>query len=357
MAEIKVLIVDDSATTAVNLKFIIEKDPDMKVCAIAANGRQAMRYVKRYNPHVIVMDVYMPEMDGYEATKAILYETAVPIVICSATWEPGEVAKTFHAVEVGAVTAIPKPPGVGHRDFKKHARDFRLTVKSMSEVKVVRRRNFSKIHSSVPEPQELTEKPGRIEIICIGASTGGPIVLKDILKNIPENYPIPIVVIQHIACGFMDGLVMWLQQTCRLHLKIAEDRETLKPGRVYFPPDAHHLGIRPEFFIRLDSEAPEEHNLKPSIGYTFRSLARHYGSRAAGIMLTGMGSDGAPEMKEMADKGAITIAQEEKSCAVFGMPQAAIELGGVTRVMSPEEISSFMLQAINKKPIIKSTDK
>lgn len=345
MSPIKVLIVDDSATTAVNLQFIIEQDPDMQVCAIASSGEQAIVKVERQKPDVVVMDVHMPGMDGYETTQAILYETAVPIVICSATWEPGEVAKTFHAVEVGAVTAIPKPPGMGHKEFEKHSLAFRNTVKAMTEVKVVRRRRFSKMHIAPPGIHGgISARHDQIELIAIGASTGGPLVLKEIFEQIPEDFPLPIVVIQHIAYGFMDGLVMWLQNSCKLTIKIAHDKEVLKPGCIYFPPDGCHMGIKPELSVTLDSDAPKEHSLKPAISYTFRSLARYYGARAVGIILTGMGSDGAVEMKWMSDAGAITIAQDEKSCAVFGMPAAAIELGGVTGIMHPAEISDFIIQ-------------
>lgn len=346
--KIKVLIVDDSMTTAAHLRFLIDRDEQMVVCGTVHEGQKALDQVKILGPDVIVMDLNMPGMNGYSVTEEILKEVAVPIIICSATWEPGEVAKTFRAIEVGAVTAIPKPPGVGHKDFAKHADDFVTTVKLMSEVRVVRRRSQSKHKLTGQQFKKRQEE--RIEVIGIGASTGGPLVLQQIFEKIPADYPIPIVVIQHIANGFVDGMVVWLQECCDLELKIAGNGEALKPGVIYFPPDDCHLEIL-DGVILLDSKSPKVLGLRPAIGNTFRSLAQNYGPRSLGILLTGMGTDGAEAIKLMHDKSAVTIAQDKESCAVFGMPATAISLGGVSRIMNPDEIREFILQVGSKRTL------
>lgn len=333
---------DDSATTRTNLQYMIEQDSEMEVCGIAKDGREAVSMVELKNPDVVVMDVYMPHMDGYEATQAILRQTPVPIIICSAAWEPGEVAKTFQAIEVGAVTAIPKPPGIGHADYAKLAAEFTKTVKLMSEIKVVRRKSINKPALRTSPAHKTITSVTQPKIICIGASTGGPLVLQTILARLPANYPVPIVIVQHISSGFVDGMVAWLQNSVAPTVKIAIQGERVVPGVIYFPPDDTHIGIGNNR-IYLDQKAPMEHHLRPAVAYMFRSVAINYDKKAVAILLTGMGSDGAAELKLMKDKGVVTIAQDEKSSAVHGMPGQAINMGGAVHIMNPEAIASFLL--------------
>lgn len=347
---ISVLIVEDSPVMQEFLFRILGSDPQIHVMGIASNGEEAIAAVARKKPDVITMDINMPKMDGLEATGRIMETNPVPIVIVSGNWNPREVETTFRAMEVGAVAIVQKPAGFGHPEHQKTADELRCTVKLMSEVKVVRRWAHYRQKAGAVEQKLMTtpEKTAEIKVISIGASTGGPVVIQTILSRLPKEFQIPLLIVQHIAKGFLSGMVDWLSETSVVTVKIAVNGENIKPGHAYFAPDDFNMGVggRGEIFL---SDSGYVNAVRPSASYLFRSVAELYGANAVGVILTGMGRDGAEELRLMKAKGAVTIVQDKESSVVFGMPGAAIELDAATYVLSPDKIAEALVMLSDDK--------
>jgi len=297
------------------------------------------------------MDLQMPEMNGFETARRIMETQPVPIVVCSAITKPLEVATTFHLMEAGALACVEKPGGPERADFQQMAATLRQTVRLMSEVKVVRR--WARATSGrgglrLPLARGDAPRPRtRITLIGIGASTGGPQVLQHILAALPRAFPAPILIVQHIARGFLPGLVEWLNQTTGCPVHIGANGVTPLPGHVYVAPDDFHMGVRRGGRIFLTMEDPIA-SLRPSVAYLFRTLADACGPAAMGILLTGMGKDGAGELKLMKDNGAMTIAQDRESSVVHGMPGEAIRLGAATHVWPADSIAAGMVALVGR---------
>ena len=338
---IKVLVVEDSPVVKEYLVHILNSRPGMEVVGTAGNGREALGAVDRLKPDVVTMDINMPVMDGLEATRMIMETNPLPILIVSGAWDPTEVKTTFKAMEAGAVTILQRPAGIGHPDAEKMAEEMVLKVKLMSEVKVVRRRPYKDAGTYRDTPASGDTYPqigsANINVVAIGASAGGPVVIQSILNSMQKDFPYPILIVQHIAAGFLSGMVDWLAGTSGVPLQIAADGETLLPGRAYFAPDGFNLGVRPDGRIFLD-DRDANFRTRPSVSYLFQSVAGAFGRNAVGILLSGMGSDGAAELKLMRSKGAVTIAQDRESSLIFGMPGAAVELDAATYVLPPDKI-------------------
>src|SRR3989338_5206299 len=295
---INVLIVDDSAVVRQHLKDVLESDKDIRVMGTAKDGEEAVRFVQEKKPDVITMDINMPNMNGFEATRKIMETNPVPIVIVTASYDRTDVEKSFHSMEAGALAIIEKPFGEGHPHSKETQNDLVQTVKLMSEVKVVRRwkreRRLDDIDKTVPD-KGLKRRDKKIKIVAIGASTGGPPIIQTILSGLKKGYPAPILVVQHISKGFLEGLVEWLRQS------------TVLTVHIYFARDDYHLGVDEDGRLRFNREEIEN-GIRPSVSYMFRSIMNSFDGEAVGILLTGMGKDGAMEMKMMKDNGAVTIA-------------------------------------------------
>jgi two-component system, chemotaxis family, protein-glutamate methylesterase/glutaminase len=349
---IKVLITEDSPVVRGYLKYILGSDPDIEVVGTAQDGEEAVRMVETHRPDVVTMDIHMPKMDGFEATRKIMESNPVPIVIVSASWNPEEVDKTFRTMEAGAVAALEKPRGMGHPNSESSVKELVQTVKLMSEVKVVRR--WSKYKSGKPAVPE-TPKTGKTEepavqrvdaqVLAIGASTGGPMVLQTILSLLPKDFPVPVIIVQHIALGFLAGLRDWLGRGSAMPVAIAEDRQQLAAGHVYLAPDGFQMGVDRYLKVVLRKDVLN-YTLCPSVSFMFKSVAESFGEKAVCVLLTGMGKDGAEEMKLIKDKGAITVAQDQDSSVVHGMPGEAIRIGGATFVLPPEKIASRVTELI-----------
>src|SRR3989338_5012833 len=341
---INVLIVDDSAVVRQHLKDVLESDKDIRVMGTAKDGEEAVRFVQEKKPDVITMDINMPNMNGFEATRKIMETNPVPIVIVTASYDRSDVEKSFHSMEAGALAIIEKPFGEGPPHSKETQNDLVQTVKLMSEVKVVRRwkreRQSEAIDKKVSD-KGLKKRDEKIKIVAIGASTGGPPIIQTILSGLKKGYSAPILVVQHISKGFLEGLVEWLRQSTGLPVHIAKHGEELLPGHIYFARDDYHLGVDKDGRLRLSREEIEN-GLRPSVSYLFRSIINSFDGEAVGILLTGMGKDGAMEMKMMKDNGAVTIAQDRESSVVYGMPGEAVRLDGATYVLSPEEIAQTL---------------
>lgn len=347
---VKVLIVEDSPVQQALIGHILSADPDLSVIGTANNGAEAVEFVSRQRPDVVTMDLNMPHMNGLDATRRIMETTPVPIVIVSANWDPQEVATTFRAMEAGALAGVEKPRGLGHKDFAATAQQLVQTVKLMSEVKVVRRwprkqpEQSAQQQVAAPLPQ-LAHPTTAVKLVAVGASTGGPPVLQTLLSGLPKNFPVPVLIVQHIAMGFLPGLVEWLSQVTRFPVRIPAHGDLLLPGHAYLAPDGVHLGITRGPRAAL-GDTPAENNLRPAVSHLFRSVAETLGNQAIGVLLTGMGKDGAAELKVLRDTGAITIAQDKESSAVHGMPGEAIQLGAATHVLSPERIVEALVKLV-----------
>jgi len=345
---IKVLIVDDSASTRMFLQQLFSADPDLSVVGSAQNGIEAITEAERLAPDVITMDIDMPRMNGLVATRRIMETHPTPIIILSGVLDTAEVVSSFRAMEAGAVAALPKPRGAGHPDHEREVDALIRTVKLMSEIKLVRRWALSKegepVFSATETARIKTPTPPRV--VAVGASTGGPVVIKDILSGLGKEFSLPVLIVQHMAAGFIRGFAEWLTLTSGMQVHIASQSERLIPGHVYMAPDGFHLLADTGDRIKLSDSAPEN-GLRPAVSALFRSVANVYGNSAIGVLLTGMGRDGVDELLLMKEKGAVTIIQDQASSVIYGMPGEAAKIDAATITLPPERIAA-LLSAIEK---------
>jgi two-component system chemotaxis response regulator CheB len=343
--KIKVLIVDDSPSVLDLITYILNSDPQIEVIGTALTGKRALEFLEKNTPDLITMDMAMPEMDGLEATRFIMETNPIPIIIVSASWSPSEVDDTYRALEAGAISIMGKPRGIGHPDHNIMALELITAVKTMSQVKLVKRwprkeKISEKLPPAVTEPGY---KKADIKVIAIGASTGGPPVIHTILSGLPKNLSVPILIVQHIARGFLEGFKDWLVKSTGYTIHVAANMEKMIPGHCYIAPNDFQMGITAAGTIKLSNSDPIT-ILCPSVSYLFESVADIYGRNALGILLTGMGRDGARELKMMRDKGAVTIAQDEASSVIYGMPGVAVSLGAAEYILPPEQIAETIIK-------------
>lgn len=346
---VRVLIAEDSVVTREYLVRLLEEDAEIEVAGAARNGAEAIEKAARLQPDVILMDVFMPGLDGYEATRQIMQRIPTPIVMISTGFDRQGMATTFEALNAGAVAVVEKPGGRDHPDDAESRRQLVETVKLMAGVRVVRRwpkRTGPASGPPAPSPAYPNGPPyathrARIRVVAIGASTGGPAALADILGELPAGLSVPILIVQHIARGFAAGLAAWLDGHAHLPVKLAAPGEQARPGSVYLAPDDCHLSITRDGLIRLTRDAVEG-GFRPSISYLFRSVAEAYGPAAIGVLLTGMGQDGVGGLSELRRARGVTIAQDKESSVVFGMPAKAIHLGAAEYVLPPRGIAEMI---------------
>jgi two-component system chemotaxis response regulator CheB len=339
---IRVLVVEDSPTARELLISILQNTPGLQVVGIARNGAEAVRLVRRLQPDVITMDVHMPEMDGFEATRQIMGELPRPIVMISASLEKSERNLTLDALQAGALSVLSKPTLYDTPEAHQYLTN---QIKLMAEVKVIRRWRQG-VATGLPQPVEppLVKRNGhpKLQLVAVAASTGGPGVLAEILRQLPSDFPAPILVVQHITSGFGDGLTAWLNQQTPLDVRLARHADEPQPGQVLIAPDDYHMQVNGMGLIAL-SQTPPFHGLRPSANVLFHSVAQVYGATAAGVILTGMGSDGAEGLQAMRRAGARTIAQNKETCIVFGMPAVAIELDAAEQILPASKIAGALL--------------
>jgi len=350
---IRVLVVEDSPVARDFLIHILSSDPQIRVIGTAKDGEEALEAVERAKPDIITMDIHMPKMNGLDATRRIMETHPTPIVIVSGSSNTKEAALTFRAIEAGALAVVQRPVGIGHPDHEDTVTDLVRTVRLMSEVKVVKRWTRPRpeaVSPTVPPRVEvqLRRSPAEIKLIALGASTGGPPVLQTILSGLPRDFPIPVLIVQHMAAGFIQGFVKWLAQTSNLPVHVAAQSEPILPGHVYVAPDGFQMKVGMDGRISLTKEELEN-GLRPSVSYLFRSVANLYGRNAIGVLLTGMGKDGAEELKLMKEKGAVTIAQDKESSVVHGMPGEAINLGAATYALAPDRIAAALTSLVDRR--------
>lgn len=337
---IRVLVAEDSHTTRELLVSMLRTDPDIVVVAEADNGIEALELTHELRPDVVTMDIQMPRMNGFEATKRIMTEVPTPIVIVSASVDDAQVEVSMDALRAGAVAVLPKPAGPGAESFNEVTRQFVSTIKSMSQVKVVR--HWSP-RGAPPraEPRARSIRSARPRVIAIAASTGGPAALQRLLSELPAEFEVPVLVVQHISAGFVSGLAAWLNTTSPLSVKVAEQGEVLKRATVYIAPDGRHLTVSPTLTVELSS-APPIGGFRPSASALFHSIAQRFGAGAVAVTLTGMGDDGLQGLRDVCRHGGTVLAQDEASSIVFGMPAAAIAAGLADAVVPLCDVAGFL---------------
>lgn len=331
---IRVLVADDDRVAQALLVRILDADPNIRVVRVAEDGQAAVDAVHSTDLDLVVMDINMPRMNGFDATRQIMASRALPIVMVSGTEQVEDAL--FECLDAGALTVLVKPGYPGDPLSQELAAELVQTVKLMSEVKVVTRRPPRQI-ASVQVPAAGSADDPRLEVLAIGASTGGPPILRTILDGLPQPFPVPILIVQHIASGFLTGLIDWLKTETGLDIHVGAHQERMQIGHVYMAPDDYHMGVAPSKRIIL-SRDELEFSIRPAVNYLFRSVAATYGPRAAGVLLSGMGQDGAQGLRLLRDKGALTIAQDKATSVVFGMPAEAIKLNAAQYILPPEKI-------------------
>lgn len=336
------MIAEDSAVVARVLMDVLSTDPEIEVVGVARDGTEAVAMAKTLKPDLITMDVRMPKMDGLMATRKIMEETPTPIVIVSASVNVQDMNITFEALRAGALDIIEKPRGVGHKDYEEVRGRLVRAVKLMSEIKVVRRWPDGKFRRASRLPKAVLKKQDAGKVVLIGASTGGPAALEAIFSQIPASFPAPILVVQHIAPGFIHGLVEWLSHVTALKVKIAETGETPLAGTIYFAGDNFHFMVDNDGHVELDGSPPVRGH-RPSIDRLFSSAALAWGGRCVGVLLTGMGTDGVEGLRDIRLSEGKTIAQDEATSVIFGMPKEAIAAGIVEKVASPNDIGAELI--------------
>ncbi len=338
---LRILVVDDSAVVRSFLKNILQLDKNIQVVGMACNGLEAIDMARDLKPDLITMDINMPVMGGFEATKRIMQENPAPIVIVSGNYSPSDVSMTFESLKSGAVNILPKPAGIGSPDFEKSTIKFRQMIWLMSEIKVVRKYASEAEGVKIDNKQEKTVAKDKTSLVCIGASAGGPLILQKILKDLPKDIPFPVLIVQHVDAGFAEGFASWLRETTNQNVKVASNGECIENGCIYLAPGDSHIGIRNDDTLMVSKSEPI-HGCRPSVSFLFRTVLAFGAKRTVNILLSGMGKDGALEMKELKDAGAITIAQSKETSLVHGMPGEAIKLGGACKVMAPTEIHNYI---------------
>ncbi len=339
---IRVLVVDDSPLMCKILTNIINCDPQLLVAAVAANGKEAVDLVPCLKPDLITMDIDMPVMDGFEATRQIMAYRPTPILIVSSTAFRAGMERVFKAISHGALDVIDKSELEPIGD-KKSGEALISKIKFLNGIRSVHLPRAKARSERAPIDLKSPGKKATDRIVALVASTGGPQALFEILKRLPEDFPCGIVIVQHITNGFLPGLVDWLGKECKIKVKIGEDSEELQPGVAYIAPDNVHMKVQEGGKIRLSNE-PSSANHRPSGDVLLESVAGSYGKRSVAIILTGMGRDGALGMRAVKQSRGKTIAQNEESCVVFGMPHAAIEMSVVDKVLPLETIAEEIVK-------------
>ncbi len=344
----RVLVVDDSPLARSIIAAILNSAEGMEVVGEAENGQEAVELVPRLRPDIITMDIIMPIMDGLEAIQYIMASNPTPILVVTSNREAGV---AFQAISNGALEVMQKPDlSLGPAQWD----GFVERVKLLSRVKVIThlrgRKAFKKgpkIELAPPAP-EIRSASRQSWLVAIGSSTGGPGALSRVLSPLPKNLSAGMVIVQHIAEGFVEGLVGWLDTITELKVKEATVGQIIVPGEVYVAPTGRHLVVTTGGKLDLNDDPPVQ-GQRPSVDVLFESVCRCYGSRSISVLLTGMGRDGAQGLKKIREAGGKTIAQDEETSAVFGMPKVAIELGGVDMVLPLPAIAGEIVRLLSDR--------
>ncbi len=343
--KISVIVVDDSALMRQILSTMLNSDPDIEVVATAPDPVIARRKIRELNPDVITLDVEMPKMDGLTFLEKIMALRPMPVVMVSTLTQEGA-GLTLQALEIGAVDFVAKPTGDQREGMEQKSQEIIRKVKIAASAKVSQKVAIPKKRVSLGSSGYFSNE----KLIAIGASTGGVEAIREIITQFPSNTP-PILIAQHMPANFTEQFANRLNSQCAVNVFEAQDGQRIMPGNVYIAPGSHHLRLDrsgAHFVCRLD-DGPLVSGHKPSVDVLFNSMAQTAKEKAIGVILTGMGSDGAEGMLAMREAGAETLGQDEASCVVYGMPRAAFEKGGVERQLPLTKIASHLVDACQSK--------
>jgi two-component system, chemotaxis family, protein-glutamate methylesterase/glutaminase len=338
---VKVLIVDDSPVRRKVLEHILNQDDDIKVIGYAKSSVETLDFLKNHTPDIITMDINIPGgINGFELTKLIVDKNPIPVIIISAIRNNENKAEVADAMmKSGALYFIDSPPGPWNKDFDSAADNIIKHIKLLSSPEDYKSRKPDII---LPEPL-LPEKKSKLPLIIIGVSTGGPAILKEIISLLPTEFKVPIIIAQHISSGFDKLLVNQLNKTSNIPIKVVENREKIKSGNIYFAPALKITELINDEFVVLNP--PKDfHGHLPSISVLLASAISYFDKNIVGIILTGMGDDGVNELKMLRENGGITIAQDQASSIVYGMPKQAIERGAAMHIMNPVQIADYIIK-------------
>lgn len=333
----KVLIIEDNPVVRKFYEKAIANLPFVDLVGMASNGQEGLEILHSKDPDVILCDLNMPVMDGFEFTRRAMIEKPKPILIVSDLVQEDDHENRYKVLDLGAIDILPKPKSGGNLDWL--TGDLERKINILKRVVVFSRKSYNEKSFSPPVNDHC--KKDEYQIVAIGASTGGPQAYQKIFSEINPKFNLPIVCAQHISEGFTNSLVSWLSSTSNLKIHLASDQEIMKPGIIYFPPDGFHIKVDKQK-IQLD---PNKGNYKhkPSIDCLFNSIFENYGSKSIAVLLTGMGSDGAEGLEKIRKAGGYTIAQDEATSIVYGMPRVAKENGSVKEELPIEKIASRLL--------------
>ncbi|HDS09430.1 MAG TPA: chemotaxis response regulator protein-glutamate methylesterase [Firmicutes bacterium] len=344
---IRVLIVDDSLVVRKMLSHILEQDPEIKVIDFAHDGLEGIEKIRQLKPDLVTMDVCMPVLDGIKAVEEIMASTPVPIlIITSSSFLSEGKHLIYRALEAGALDVVKKPDIREWDNPGEEVGELIRKVKLLSKVKVIRHVKGARYQDNgegVTPPKDLES----MKVIVIVSSTGGPKSLVKVLSQIPPDFPSPILIVQHIADGFIGGLSDWLNNECKLPVKVAEQNEKIKPAHIYLAPTGRHMKLNAHGRIQLTDEPPIN-GLKPAGDYLLESAAESFRKNLIAVIMTGMGNDGSRGVLKVKNFGGEVIAQNEETCVVFGMPKAAIDTGSVDKVVSLEHIAKVIIKTMQR---------
>ncbi len=326
----KVLIVDDSALVRSILKQVLSQTEGFSVVGEASNGEKAVEMAAEMKPDLVIMDINMPIKTGLEATEEIMRDNPLPIVIFSTEVE-AEVG--FKAVSLGAVEVIKKPDMTRFNDPE----FFSTFVEKLKKIGA----SGAPVRSGGAREREVPARKGEYSIVVMGASTGGPLAVKEILSNLPASFPLGIALVQHLEEGFDEGYAQWLNDASPLTVRLAREKDFPNPGEVIIAPVNIHLACRDRTLCLEDTT--KVLNQKPSVDVLFTTAAKEFGNRVLAVLLTGMGKDGAAGCAKIVGAGGTTVVQDESTSTIFGMPKAAIEAGGASVILPLKEIPKYLI--------------
>lgn len=339
---IKVLLVDDSQSVRAVLRRFFAKTPDILVVGEAEDGEQAVRAVLDFQPHVVVMDIQMPIVDGYVAIEQIMGVRPTPIVVLSSRATRNQMQTAFEAIRRGAVEVLPKPEDTA--SWQQLAESLPETVRAVAQVQARPKPRAARRRTAVPS----FAAPQALRWVAIGASTGGPAAIRDFLDEVPAEPPVSFLVVQHIASGFELGFADWLNKEFPFDVRLARDGDRPRPGAVRIAPGGSHLLLEAGGVLRLDTHTPALRGHRPSVDELFLSCAECCPGEVAGVILTGMGSDGVEGLLALRKAGGLTMAQDEASSIIFGMPRVALEKGAADVSLPPRDLARTLARVWEK---------
>jgi two-component system chemotaxis response regulator CheB len=341
---IGVLLVDDSPSVRAVLRRFFSKTRDIRVVGEAADGAQAVQMVIDLQPQVVVMDLQMPVLDGYAATERIMAVRPTPIVVLTSRANRNQMQTAFEAMRRGALEVLPKPEDTP--SWQQLAESLPETVRTVALAQTAPRpaRRVRPVR-----PEALVDSPRELRWVAIGASTGGPAAIRELLDEVPADPPVGFLIVQHIASGFELGFADWLNKEFPFDVRLAQDGEVLRRGMVRLAPGGSHLRLEAGGVLRLDSQTPARRGHRPSVDDLFQSCAESCPRQVAGVLLTGMGADGVDGLLALRKAGGITLVQDEASCVVFGMPRVALEKGAAEVALPPRALAQTLIRLWAKR--------